>query len=453
MSNTTFRLKRSSVAGKIPTVEQLALGEVAVNTYDGLMFIKKNVNGSESIVQIGEQSGATYQEFYFSGDSGQTVFSDSDIDGDILGYQPSLLNVYLNGILLDSDKDYTAANGTSITLGSGVDSGDILQVQTFSSALQIGEYNYTATAAQTTFSGLDDNNRSLSYKAGYIEVYLNGVLLDPEVDYTATSGSSVVLTVPAAVNDFVQIISMPQFNQAASNYGEFVYSFVGNGGQTTISGNDSDGNSLAYKVGAIKVFNNGVIMSPDTDYTAIDGVTVNFTTALDSSDRVHIQAFSQSTERPSYEDIKVTAGIYVGGTDNSYLIKQYRNTTFTPTIEGETSAGSATYSTQVGQYTRVGNVVNFTLQLVWSGHTGTGNLLIKGLPFTSLNTTGLEYTFPVSTNGQITYTDGDTLVSKLSKNSDTIKLFTEDGAGNTNQVTMTSNAAGRVLITGQYFIT
>jgi hypothetical protein len=194
-------------------------------------------------------------------------------------------------------------------------------------------------------------------------------------------------------------------------------------------------------------------MSPDTDYTAIDGVTVNFTTALDSSDRVHIQAFSQSTERPSYEDIKVTAGIYVGGTDNSYLIKQYRNTTFTPTIEGETSAGSATYSTQVGQYTRVGNVVNFTLQLVWSGHTGTGNLLIKGLPFTSLNTTGLEYTFPVSTNGQITYTDGDTLVSKLSKNSDTIKLFTEDGAGNTNQVTMTSNAAGRVLITGQYFIT
>ena len=61
MSTTTFRLKRSSVAGKIPTTSQLELGEVAINTYDGLMFIKKNVNGTESIVQIGEEvSDLTY---------------------------------------------------------------------------------------------------------------------------------------------------------------------------------------------------------------------------------------------------------------------------------------------------------------------------------------------------------------------------------------------------------
>lgn len=452
MSNTTFRLKRSSVAGKIPTTSQLELGEVAINTYDGLMFIKKNVNGTESIVQIGEQSGATYQEFYFSGDSGQTVFSDSDIDGDRLGYQPSLLNVYLNGILLDSDIDYTAANGTSITLSTGVDSGDILQVQTFSSALQIGEYNYTATAAQTVFTGLDDNNRSLLYAAGYLEVYLNGVLLDPEVDYTATSGSSITLTIPAALNDFVQIFALPQFSATEASYDEFVYSFAGQSGTTEITGADSDGNSLSYKVGALKVFNNGVLMSPDTDYSAIDGISVDFTAALDSSDRVHIQAFAQSADRPSYEDVKVTAGIYVGGTSSDYLIKQYRDTSFTPTIVGSTAAGTGTYSSQVGHYTRIGNMVTFTLQLVWSAHTGTGNLRVAGLPFTSLNTTGLEYVFPVSTNGQLTYTDGDTLLARMEKNSTQLLVQTEDGAGNYNNVTMASNGSGRILVTGQYFI-
>jgi hypothetical protein len=453
MSTTTFRLKRSSVAGKIPTTSQLELGEVAINTYDGLMFIKKNVNGTESIVQIGEEvSDLTYNEFYYSADSGQTVFSGADLDSDNLGYTPSLLNVYLNGVLLDSDKDYTAADGTSITLVGGADSGDILQVQAIHSSLQIGEYNYTATAAQTTFTGLDDNNRSLSYASGYIEVYLNGVLLDPKVDYTATSGNSIVLTVPAALNDFVQIFGLPQYSTSADAYDEFVYSFVGNGGQTTITGADSDGNSLSYKVGSLKVFNNGVLMSPDTDYSGIDGVSVNFTTALDSSDRVHIQAFAQSSSRPSYEDVKVTAGIYIGGTSNEYQIKQYRNTSFTPTVVGTTTAGTGTYSSQVGHYTRMGNMVTFTLQLVWSAHTGTGNLRVSGLPFTSLDETGLEYVFPVSTNGQLTYTDGDTLLARMEKNSTQLLVQTEDGAGNYNNVTMASNGSGRILVTGQYFI-
>jgi len=454
MSNTLFRLKRSSVAGKIPTVDQLELGEVAINTYDGLMFIKKNVDGTESIVQIGEDTveAAGYDEYYFSADSGQTVFTGNDFDGDTLGYSPVRSNVYLNGILLDSDKDYTGTDGSTITLTTGADSGDVIQVQAYTSSLQIAEYNYTCSAAQTTFSGLDDNNRSLNYAVDYLEIYLNGVLLDPKVDYTATSGSSVVLTVPAALNDFVQIFVLPEFKAAATNYQAYHFSFVDSGGKTQLVGNDSDENLLTYSVGSLKVFNNGVLMSPDTDYSAIDGVSVNFTAGLDSSDKVEIQAYAQSAERPSYEDVKVTAGIYVGGTSNEYLIKEYRNTTFTPVIEGTTTAGTATYSAQVGRYTRMGNVVNFTLQLVWSGHTGTGDLIVTGLPVASLDETGLEYTFSVSSNGQLTYTDGDTLLSRMEKNSTQIILQTEDGAGNYTAVGMASNSSGRVLITGQYFI-
>lgn len=54
----TITLKRSAVASKVPLTTDLALGEVAINTYDGKMFIKKD-NGTQSIVEIGAGGGAT----------------------------------------------------------------------------------------------------------------------------------------------------------------------------------------------------------------------------------------------------------------------------------------------------------------------------------------------------------------------------------------------------------
>jgi len=45
-------LKRSSVQGKIPGTADLDLGEIAINTYDGKMFIKKN-DGAETVVEVG----------------------------------------------------------------------------------------------------------------------------------------------------------------------------------------------------------------------------------------------------------------------------------------------------------------------------------------------------------------------------------------------------------------
>ena len=48
-------LKQSSVSGKAPTTAQLSAGELALNTYDGKLYFKKNVGGTESIqVLIGQ---------------------------------------------------------------------------------------------------------------------------------------------------------------------------------------------------------------------------------------------------------------------------------------------------------------------------------------------------------------------------------------------------------------
>lgn len=54
---TTIKLKRSAVPGNVPTTAQLQLGEIAINTYDGKLYIKKDT-GTESIVLIGPAAPA-----------------------------------------------------------------------------------------------------------------------------------------------------------------------------------------------------------------------------------------------------------------------------------------------------------------------------------------------------------------------------------------------------------
>ena len=51
-----FKLKRSAVAGKVPTPTQLALGELAANTHDGRLFLKRD-DGTETIIEVGAQWG------------------------------------------------------------------------------------------------------------------------------------------------------------------------------------------------------------------------------------------------------------------------------------------------------------------------------------------------------------------------------------------------------------
>ena len=65
---------------------------------------------------------------------------------------------------------------------------------------------YTATANQTTFS--------VTYDAGFVDVYLNGIKLLLATDFTGTSGTNVVLATGATVGDIVDIISYGAFNVA-----------------------------------------------------------------------------------------------------------------------------------------------------------------------------------------------------------------------------------------------
>jgi hypothetical protein len=71
-------------------------------------------------------------------------------------------------------------------------------------------FRFIATAGQTTFTGADSNGATLGYDSGYIDVYLNGVRLD-QADYTATTGTSVVLASGAALSDELNIVAFGTF--------------------------------------------------------------------------------------------------------------------------------------------------------------------------------------------------------------------------------------------------
>ena len=73
------------------------------------------------------------------------------------------------------------------------------------------------SSAVTTISGADDYYLTLAYTVGFEKVFLNGVLLTREVDYTATHGTSIVLGSATNVGDYVEIITTSAFT-AANTY-------------------------------------------------------------------------------------------------------------------------------------------------------------------------------------------------------------------------------------------
>jgi hypothetical protein len=90
--------------------------------------------------------------------------------------------------------------------------GDLWIDQTTGNGIQLVRWRKTVASATTTVTGLDDNNLTLSYTSGNEQVYINGVLITRGQDYTATNGTSVVLTQAAEIGDTLEIFGNHLFS-------------------------------------------------------------------------------------------------------------------------------------------------------------------------------------------------------------------------------------------------
>lgn len=122
--------------------------------------------------------------------------------------------------LVDNDGDplvtgalFYLNTGTAEQIGMYVYDGGSWLKASAASVASIVTYEYTATSGQTVFTGNDANGVSLSFTAGLIQVFLNGVLLSPGDDYT-TSTNTVTLASGAALNDVLVVVAFASFNIA-----------------------------------------------------------------------------------------------------------------------------------------------------------------------------------------------------------------------------------------------
>jgi hypothetical protein len=135
-----------------------------------------------------------------------------------------------------------------------------------------------------------------------------------------------------------------------------------------------------------------------------------------------------------------------GDTAAANALDDYEEGTFTPTIVGTTTAGTATYGQQTGRYTKIGNRVLFKIFVNYNSHTGTGNIEIAGLPFTVSNA-GSAGNVQVTAGNNLTFT-GDYLVSFATPNTTKIALY-----GITSGASETATAmdvAATIYVSGQY---
>lgn len=142
------------------------------------------------------------------------------------------------------------------------------------------------------------------------------------------------------------------------------------------------------------VFQNGTVSGSTTlSGTMTGGTHSSYTiTAPTVSDYIQFTDQGSDVAAPSAGSTRLyfkSAGLFYitsGGINN---IATQEVGTFIPTLSGGTSAGTGTYTTRLGYYVKDGRRVSATIYTSITSHTGTGNIVFTGLPFSAA--TGVTY--------------------------------------------------------------
>ena len=298
---------------------------------------------------------------------------------------------------------------------------------------------FTATSGQTSFTGL-------SYTVNNVHVFQNGVRLVDGTDYTATNGNSITLTVGAATDDQVVVVSYNTFQTSdtvsASAGGTFTgdVNFTGaftsqgiddnatstamtldSSGNVLLSKTSSATNTVGVELGAtgygafcrdankVAIFNrktnDGTILDIQKDGSTVGsigavfgGLMVNGTVSVNLDNGTNQVGFGTGAiagngigndavldlgrSNRRFKDLYLSGGVYLGGTGSANLLDDYEAGTFIAGFSGAT-VSAGNYT---GFYTKIGQVVHWNYYSQASNISGaSGTAKLTGLPFTVLN--------------------------------------------------------------------
>ena len=281
----------------------------------------------------------------------------------------------------------------------------------------IGSGNYssttfTATAGQTAFT--------ISHTQGFVQVFMNGLLLDETVDYTS-NGTAITLTSGAAAGDEIEVVAYNTFSvgdaipaSGGTFTGEVLLSAANNDPQNLSSSANSgvavrtdgrlhagawqqraaafgrggtDGEIVTFRKDGSTI---GEIGTVDGDMYVGTGDTGLFFSDANNQIRPYNTTTKNSVDAAidigrttsRFKDIYLSGGVYLGGTGAANHLDDYEEGTWTPVILGSSSNPTVSYSTQLGTYRKVGKLLYLNMYLYASGLSGgSGYIEIGGLPF------------------------------------------------------------------------
>ena len=293
MANT-IKIRRSATSGATPTTSQLALGELAINTYDGKLFLKKD-NGSASVIEIGgDVSSSTPRKVLLyekantgnadSFDGSETRFQLRDENGAIItdiasAYQ---LLISVDGVVQESNSSSSGANGYYIT-NNTASGTDIVFLAAPASGSDF--FGTSVTTANFYVNNISESGSTTTID-GLVKV-TGGIQAAENV--TPTTGSGVEIFKPSSTAGQIQA-----FDRSGSAWMDLILKgkeqiFYADGseamritqsGNIAIGPNTQEHGLLTLSKSASSAFNALVIQQGNTGSTASDGLHIGIDTAV-----------------------------------------------------------------------------------------------------------------------------------------------------------------------------
>jgi hypothetical protein len=173
-------------------------------------------------------------------------------------------------------------------------------------------------------------------------------------------------------------------------------------------------------------------------------------------------SFRQAGNTVGTVDVTTTGTTYTGTNGITFTATQtasagantlddYEEGTWTPAIQGSSTAGTASYSNNAGRYTKIGRQVFVEAFIDWFSGTGTGNLRIGNLPFTATNDDFYRPGVSIGQLNNVALTASNIATAWIDKNTSFIAMQQYPVGGGT-ATDVAYDIAGRISFSAVYTV-